>query len=95
MKKIVAHIQRTVTITTIHTAMDVSVSEDDPSALAIARHDPSISITIPEGEKSEKIRDDSINDHSAGGKPAGGVRATRYARSARYTRKRESNRAGG
>ncbi|HEX7432649.1 MAG TPA: hypothetical protein VF326_03260 [Anaerolineaceae bacterium] len=48
MKKIVAHIQRTVTITTIETAMDVSVSDDDVTALAILRRDPAISITIPE-----------------------------------------------
>ena len=36
MKKIVAHIQRTVTMTTILTAMEVSVSDEDPNALAIS-----------------------------------------------------------
>ena len=35
MKKIVAHIQRTVTMTTINTALDVWVSDDDLTTLAI------------------------------------------------------------
>jgi hypothetical protein len=77
MKKIVAHIQRTVTITTIHTAMDISVSEDDPNALAIPRRDPSIAITIPEGEKNEKTRDNSNRGHSARRNSTRGVRANR------------------
>ncbi len=62
MKKIVAHIQRTVTITIINTTMDVLMSEDDTNALAIPRRDPPNSISIPEGEKIEEIRDNSIQD---------------------------------
>ena len=60
MQKIVAHIQRTITLTTIKTAVDVWVSDDDTNALAIPPRDPSIDLTIPEGEKVEETRDDSI-----------------------------------
>ena len=88
MKKIVAHIQRTVTITTIDTAVDVSVSDDDPNALAIPPRDSSIAITIPEGEKNEEIRDVSNRGNSARRKSAGRVRAS-------HPSKRKSNRAGG
>jgi hypothetical protein len=76
------------TITTINTAIVVSVSDDDMNALAIPPRDPSIAVTIPEGEKNEKTRDHSIRGHSTGRKSARGVRASRPA-------KRKSNRAGG
>jgi hypothetical protein len=88
VKKIVAHIQRTVTITTIDTAMDVSVSEDDTDAPAIRPRDPPISITIPEGGKGENIKIDSIHGHSSKHKPDHGVRSGRRS-------KRKSKRASG
>jgi hypothetical protein len=88
LKKIVAHIQRTFTITTIDTAVDVSVSDDDPNALAIPPRDSSIAITIPEGEKNEEIRDNSNRGHSARRKSARRVRASRPS-------KPKSNRASG
>jgi hypothetical protein len=88
MKKIVAHIQRTVTITTIHTTLEVSVSDDDPNALVIPLRNPAIASTIPEGEKIEKNIGDSIRGPSARRKPARGVRTNRSS-------KRKSNRSGG
>jgi hypothetical protein len=60
MKKIVAHIQRTITMTTINTAMDVWVSDDDLNAPAIPLREHSIDLTIPEGKKVEETKDDSI-----------------------------------
>ena len=60
MKKIIAHIQRTIMLTTIKTAVDVWVNDDDLNALAIPPRDPAIDLTIPEGGKVEEIRDDSI-----------------------------------
>ena len=77
MKKIVAYIQRTVTITTIKTAMDVLVSDDETNMPEILRHDPSIFITNLEGEKSEKTRDLQKFVHSAGRNSARRVRASR------------------
>jgi hypothetical protein len=40
MKKIVAHIQRTVTLTTVNTALDVWVSDDNLTAQAIPPREP-------------------------------------------------------
>ena len=51
VKKIIAHIQRIVTVTTISTVIDVSVSEDDLNALAIPPRDPEIDLANPKGEK--------------------------------------------
>ena len=65
VKKIIAHIQRIVTMTTISTMINVSVSEDDLNALAIPQCDPVVDLAIPEGKKSEETKDDSIRDHSA------------------------------
>jgi hypothetical protein len=59
MKKIVAHIKRTVTMTTIHTAVEVSVSDDGPNPPAIPPPDPASAVNNPEGEKIEKIEDTS------------------------------------
>ncbi|HEY5505151.1 MAG TPA: hypothetical protein VIK28_08325, partial [Sedimentisphaerales bacterium] len=78
----------TFTITTIDTAVDVSVSDDDPNALAIPSRDSSIAITIPEGEKNEEIRDNSNRGYSARRKSARRMRASRPS-------KRKSNRSGG
>jgi uncharacterized sporulation protein YeaH/YhbH (DUF444 family) len=86
VKKIVAHIQRTVTITTINTAMDVSVSEDDTDAPAIRPGDPLISITVPEGDKDEKTND--VINRTARRKPGSGVRSDRRS-------KHKSRRANG
>jgi hypothetical protein len=88
MKKIVAHIRRIVTMTTIKTVMNVSVSDDDLNAPAIPPREPSIDLTIPEGGKNEKTRDDSIGNHSAQRKSARCVRASRRS-------KRKSSRADG
>ena len=60
MKKIVAHIQRTVTMTTINTALDVWVSDDDLTAPAIPPREPSVDLAIPEEEQNEETEADSI-----------------------------------
>ena len=60
MKKIVAHIQRTVTMTTINTALDVWVSDDDLTTLAIPPREPSVDLAIPEEERNEETEADSI-----------------------------------
>jgi hypothetical protein len=73
MKKIVAHIQRTVTISTVKTTLDVSVS-DDANAPAIPPRDPEFVIPNSEGEKDEKTNDVSIRSNSIKRKPARGVR---------------------
>ena len=74
MKKIVAHIQRTVTIETIQTTLDVSVSEDEPHAPAIPPVYPEFVNLNPDGEKDEKDRDLSIPSNSDQRKPASRVR---------------------
>jgi hypothetical protein len=79
MKKIVAHIQRTVTISTISTRLDVSVSEEAANTLAVPPRDPTIMITNPEGEKDEKIKVIPVRSTSARRKPAGGVLSGRGA----------------
>jgi len=47
-------------MTTINTAMDVWVSDDDLNAPAIPLREHSIDLTIPEGKKVEETKDDSI-----------------------------------
>jgi hypothetical protein len=77
MQKIVAHIQRTVTISTISTTLDVSVSEDAATTLAVPGRDPTIVIMNPEGEKNEKIKAIPIRSTSARRKSARRVRPDR------------------
>jgi hypothetical protein len=79
MKKIVAHIQRTVTISTVSTRLDVSVSEDAADTLAVPARDPTIVFMNPEGEKDEKIKAIPIRSTSARRKPARRVRPDRRA----------------
>jgi hypothetical protein len=79
MKKIVAHIQRTVTISTISTMLDVSVNEDAADTLAVPALDPTIVFMNPEGEKDEKIKAIPIRSTSARRKPARRVRPDRRA----------------
>jgi len=79
MKKIVAHIQRTVTITTIKTAVDVLVSQDNPGSLAIEPGDPLLSNPNTEGIKNEQTENDPIRSHSGLRKPARRVRVSRPA----------------
>jgi hypothetical protein len=74
VKKIVAHIQRTVTIATIQTTLDVSVSEDMPHAPAIPSGDPEFVNLNPGGEKDEKVNDVLVRSRPARLKPAGRVR---------------------
>jgi hypothetical protein len=77
MQKIVAHIQRTVTISTISTTLDVSVNEDAADTLAVPPRDSTIVMTNPEGEKYEKIKDVPVRSISARRKSARGVRPDR------------------
>jgi hypothetical protein len=79
MKKIVAHIQRTVTISTISTTLDVSVSEEAATTLAVPPRDPTFIISNPEGEKDEKIKAIPVRSTSARRKPARRVRPDRRA----------------
>jgi hypothetical protein len=77
VKKIVAHIQRTVTISTISTTLDVSVSDDAANTLAVPPRDPTIIKPNPEGEKGEKIKNVSIRSNSTRRKSARRVRPDR------------------
>ena len=79
VKKIVAHIQRTVTISTIITTLNVSVSEDAANTLVVPPHDLTIVVTNPEREKDENIKAVPVRSTSARHKPAGGVRSGRRA----------------
>jgi len=63
MKKIVAHIHRTVTISIIETTLDVSVSEDSTHTPAFPPLDPECIITNPEGEK-EHITENTKITHN-------------------------------
>jgi len=65
VKKIIAHIQRIVTLTTISTVINVSVCEDDLNALAIPLRDSALDSTISEGQKTEETGADFIRNHSA------------------------------
>jgi len=77
VKKIVAHIQRTVTISTISTALDVSVSENAAATLAVPARDPTIVLMNPDGEKDEKFKDVSIHSNYSRRKSARRVRPVR------------------
>jgi hypothetical protein len=60
VKKIIAHIQRIVTVTTISTVIDVSVSDDDTNVLAIPPREPSVDLAIPVKEQNQETEADSI-----------------------------------
>jgi hypothetical protein len=79
VKKIVAHIQRTVTISTISTALDVSVNEDASDTPVVPAFDPTIVLMNPEGEKDEKIKDVSIHSNYTRRNPARRLRPDRRA----------------
>jgi hypothetical protein len=77
VKKIVAHIQRTVTISTISTTLDVSVSEDAANTLAVPPRDPTFVSTNPEGEKGAQFKAIPVRSNSTRRKPARRVRSGR------------------
>jgi hypothetical protein len=77
VKKIVAHIQRTVTISTVQTTVDVSMSEATVGKPAIPPQDSKTLIPTLKGEKDEKIKDVLIPGNPTRRKPARRVRTGR------------------
>jgi len=80
MKKIVAHIQRTVTITTVQTTMQISVSEDAMNMPAIPPQDLEAVPNYSEGESDEKASGVTSRNRPARRKPAGRLKSGRRAK---------------